>query len=98
MNVFEVVATSSTRTPSTASPTITPACAIRWSAYVPKTPPCSGAGRIASPSSVSVTSPPSPVNSRASALSRSVSWPRMCAMPRRCEGDPASAHSAATAG
>ena len=30
--------------------------------------------------------------------SRSVSWPRMCATPRRWEGDSASAHSAATAG
>ena len=30
--VFDVVATFSTSTPSTAAPTITPACAIRWSA------------------------------------------------------------------
>ena len=37
-------------------------------------------------------------SSVASAASRSVSWPRMCAMPRRCDGESASAQSAATAG
>ncbi len=38
--------------------------AIRWSAYVAKRPPCNGFGEIRSPSSVSVTAPPSPLISR----------------------------------
>ena len=58
-----------------------------------------GAGRIASPSAVSVdVARRAPLSSVASAASRSVSWPRMCAMPRRCDGPSASAHSAATTG
>ena len=61
-------------------------------------PPCRGAGRIVSPSSRSVTSAPSRPSSVASAVMRSVSWPRMCATPRRWEGESARAQRAATAG
>ena len=42
--------------------------------------------------------PPAPLSSRASAASRSVSWPRRWAMPRSRDGDSASAHSAAITG
>ena len=62
------------------------------------TPPCSGRGRISSPSSVSRTSPPSAVISVASAASRSVSWWRRWAMPRSRDGPVASAATAASTG
>ena len=48
--------------------------------------------------SVSLTSPPSAPSSAASAASRSVSWPRRCAMPRSREGCRANTASAATVG
>ena len=48
-----------------------------------------------SPSASSRTSPPRRRSSVVSAASRSVSWPRMCARPVRCEGRSASAASAA---
>ena len=44
-------------------------------------PPCSAAGMIRRPSSVSATAPPRACISVVRAASRSVSWPRMCATP-----------------
>ena len=89
---------SSTSTPGTASPTIAPAVAIRWSAYAPHAPPCSGRGRISRPSAVSSASPPSAVMLPTSAASRSVSWPRMWAIPRSLLGPSAKRASAAMVG
>ena len=51
-----------------------------------------------SPSSSSVTAPPSPLSSAASAASRSVSWWRMCPMPVNVLGPSANAASATRLG
>src|SRR5205085_2127302 len=85
--VLPVVATSTTRTPRTASPTTAAAVASRWSSCVANTPPCRVAGWTDRPSCVSTTSAPRPPSSLVRAASRSVSWPRRCATPRTVVGD-----------
>src|SRR5882757_2441652 len=96
-SVLAVVAMSSTATPTTRSPMMAPAVAIRWSAYERQIPPCSGAAVITSPSSDSSHRPPSRLISAVSAASRSVSWPRRWAMPLNLDTDPGSASAAMAA-
>ena len=59
---------------------------------------CSGRGSMTRPSAVSVTSPPRPLSSVASAARRSVSCPRRWAMPLKRDGVLASAARAARVG